>query len=130
MTSDIMKSRSPLISKSILFLLALITSYSLMQSLCMAYDARVPEGMPLLYTVVFSLILAWWVRNDANARGFRLPYEFGTFVFFVWPAAIPYYGYRSRGWKELGFGVGTCALYLVPYIAGGVVLFVKLMRRA
>jgi hypothetical protein len=126
-TADL--NRRPLFVSQTLFpLLAFTSLFAIAVSLCRAYDIPIPEAMNLLWTFGFSLLLTWWVRSDSRACQFHLPYEFGTFVFFAWPAVVPYYLYRSRGRKGLLFGVGICALYIVPYIDGVIVYTIKAMR--
>ena len=53
---------------------------------------------------------------DRRKRGLRVPHEFDTFVFFAWPAVVPYYLYRSRGRRGLLLGAGIWALYIAPYV--------------
>ncbi len=49
--------------------------------------------------VGFNYILAWWVYGDRHKRGFPVPFEFEMLVFFVWPVAVPYYLFSTRGWR-------------------------------
>ena len=60
----------------------------------------------LLRSFEFALILALWVRADKQVRGYNAPFEFEAFVFFGWPVVVPYYLYRTRGWRGLALGAG------------------------
>jgi hypothetical protein len=81
----------------------------------------VPEASNGLYFILFGLFLTWWVRIDRRARGFGAPYDFDYFVFFAWPLMVPYYLYRTRGWKGILFGVGMCGLCIAPYVVAATV---------
>src|SRR5262245_18784992 len=41
--------------------------------------------------LVFPLVMASWVIADARKRGRPLCYDFGSFVFFLWPILVPVY---------------------------------------
>jgi hypothetical protein len=69
-----------------------------------------------LWSIIFGLILAWWIYADRAARKFKLPYEFEYFVLFAWPIVVPYYLYRRIGWRGLFWGVGIWGLFIVPYV--------------
>src|ERR1700687_3110127 len=112
-TSDVSRQVSFNI-KSLIPLVALTTLYSITLAACTAYSIEMPGAIQLLWLFGFSLMVTLWVRAASRCRDFSLPYEFGTFVFFAWPVVVPYYTYRSRGWKGLLLGVGICMLKLVP----------------
>ena len=81
----------------------------------------VPEQSNGLYVLMFGLFLSWWVRIDRLARRFGVPYEFDVLVFFGWPFMVPYYLYRTRGWKGILFGVGIWGLCAVPGVVAATV---------
>lgn len=127
MITPYVNRRAPSILRPLIPLVALTTLYSITLSVCTAYGIKIPSSIQLLWLFGFSLMLTWWVRADSRSRDLRLPYEFGTFVFFAWPAVVPYYMCRSRGWKGLLFGVGICALYIVPYVDKAIVYLFKVI---
>jgi hypothetical protein len=45
---------------------------------------------------------------------FSVPFEFGAFVFFIWPLVVPHYLYRTRSGRGLLFVAGIYGLYLTP----------------
>jgi hypothetical protein len=120
--------RAPSILRSLIPLVALTTLYSITLSVCTAYGIKIPSSIQLLWLFGFSLMLTWWVRAGSRSRDLRLPYEFGTFVFFAWPIVVPYYSYRSRGCKGLLLGVGICKLDMVPYVASVNVYICKFIK--
>ncbi len=89
---------------------------------------RPMEKAETLWTLVFSLILAWWVYADRGARGFQLPFEFEFFVFIAWPVAVPYYLYRRRGGPGLFLGIGVWGLYMAPYVISAFVYIARTVR--
>lgn len=97
-------------------LIALTVIYTIGSSLFVTHGLNVPESMEVLSTFAFRLILAWWVREDRQARGYRVPYEFEAFVFFAWPFVLPYYLYRTRrGWGLVVFA-GFLAIVVAPSV--------------
>ena len=80
-----------------------------------------PEGAELLWTFEFRLLLAFWVRLDRGVRSFSLPFEFDALVFFVWPVAIPYYLYRTRGRRGFLYAAAIFGLYLAPDLIASIV---------
>jgi hypothetical protein len=81
----------------------------------------VPQNSTSLYFIIFGLFLTWWLHFDKSASGFRAPYEFDTFVLYMWPLLVPYYMYRTRGWKGILFGMGFWVLCLAPTIVAAAV---------
>lgn len=80
-----------------------------------------PYYSGLLYPIAFSLLLTGWVRVDRRTHSFSAPFEFDAFVYFAWPIFVPYYLFRTRGWKGLIFGVGICGLSVAPMIVAVIV---------
>lgn len=100
------KTRPKATSKFLLPLFSLTAIYSIGLSVTMSRRFVVPEASNSLYFLMFGLFLSWWVRIDRLARGFGVPFEFDVLVFFGWPFMVPYYLYRTRGWKGILFGIG------------------------
>lgn len=76
-----------------------------------------PANTARVWPFLFGVLLAWWVYSDRRVRGVGMPFEFEAFVVFLWPVAVPYYLYRTRGWWGLLLGGGFWILYLVPMLA-------------
>src|SRR4051794_6769649 len=58
---------------------------------------ELPVRAAIASQVAMSLILGWWVEADARKRGRRLCYDYGSFVYFLWPVVVPVYLFRTRG---------------------------------
>ncbi|MDB6072797.1 MAG: hypothetical protein JWO89_437 [Verrucomicrobiaceae bacterium] len=50
-----------------------------------------------LATLFFPSCMAMWVFADARRRQQPLPFDFGTFIYFLWPVVVPAYLFRTRG---------------------------------
>ena len=78
----------------------------------------VPTGPPTISAIVVyhlvPAIIALWVLADAAARGDRRSYDFGSFVFFLWPVIAPIYLFQTRGCRAFG----TIGLFFAVFIAG------------
>src|SRR5262249_25191735 len=82
----------------------------------MAAHGKEASGFPgMVWTVVYALSLASWVKSDRRKRNVSVPLDHEALVFFAWPVAMPYYLYRTRGGKGLLEGIGFHALYLSPF---------------
>jgi hypothetical protein len=105
-------------SKPLIFLLALTAIYTIGLSNLAVRAASMPPPPQSrgLWTIIFGLILTWWVYFDRGSRNFKLPFEFECFVFFAWPFVIPYYLYRRLGGRRVLFGLGILVLYFVPFV--------------
>lgn len=80
---------------------------------------QAPQQTQGLWTILFSLILTWWLYADRHAHRFRAPYEFETFAFFAWPVVVPYYLYRMRGRRGLLLALGVGALFHSTLLSRG-----------
>ena len=109
-------------SKPLIFLIVL-TAFNTIGLSILAVHAvtQSPVQSRGLWSIVFGLILTWWVYTDRGIRKFRLPFEFEYFVFFAWPIVVPYYLYRRLGRRGLLFGLGIWVLYVVPYLVAAFV---------
>lgn len=113
--------RAVSVSKSLIPLIALTAISAVGLSVLVLHGHDAPETTQLLWTFEFSLILTLWVRADRQVRGFSVPFEFDAFVFFAWPAVVPYYLYRSRGGRGLLLGVGIWGLNITPSVTAQLV---------
>ena len=87
--------------------LALLAAFSAVgQSLLAVHGLGPSRATELLWAFEFQLVLALWIRADRRARGFSVPFEFDTFVFFAWPLVLPHYLLRTRGGSVLFSAAG------------------------
>jgi len=111
-------------SKPLFFLFVLTAIYTIGLSILAVQAVLIqpPDQSRVLWTIVFGLILTWWVYADRGQRKFRLPFEFEYFVLFAWPIVVPYYLYRRLGGRGLLFALGIWGLYVVPFVVAAFVL--------
>ncbi len=91
-----------------------------------------PSGLPgilgLTAAYLFPAGIALWVRIDAARRRSRVPYDFDSFIFFLWPLAAPVYLFRTRGWRAFGPIVFFVASSIVVVLFEGLLLSLQLSR--
>jgi hypothetical protein len=73
-----------------------------------------------MLSFAYALVIALWVRTDRRKRGVSVPYEFDAFVFFFWYVAMPYYLYKTRGWRGLMIVLGIAILVVTPTVVSTV----------
>jgi hypothetical protein len=127
---DIQKESPFPLSKPLIFLFFLTAIYTSGLSSLAFRGVISPLGQSQgLWSIIFGLILTWWVYLDRGTRQFGFPFEFEFFVLFAWPVLIPYYLYRRLGRLGLLYGLGIWGLYVVPYlITAFVYAFVQVYR--
>jgi len=108
LVARILNGQAASLRQPFLPLVALAAIFAAGLSVFAARGVAASRSTELLWSFEFQLILALWVLADRRNRGFSVPYEFDTFVFFAWPAVVPYYLYRSRGRGGLFLGAGIC----------------------
>jgi hypothetical protein len=69
-----------------------------------------------LYSATFSLLVACAVDADRRGRTVGSSYEYGAFVFFLWPLMLPVYLFKTRHWSGLVGAVGVIALFYMPWL--------------
>jgi hypothetical protein len=128
LVATILNGQATSLRQSFLPLVALTAIFAAGLSIFAAQGVAAFRSTELLWSFGFQLLLTSWVLADRQNRGgFSIPYEFDTFVFFAWPAVVPYYLYRSRGRRGLLLGAGIWALYIAPYLTA---LIVRIARNA
>ncbi len=92
-----------------------------------AHGAAIPMRTEFLWDLAYRLFLVAWVRADMRSHHFSAPYEFDAFLFFAWPAALPYYLYKTRGGRGLFAALGFWVLLtLIPSIGDLVQIFAQM----
>jgi hypothetical protein len=80
-----------------------------------------------LWALTYRLFLVAWVRADMRTHNFSAPYEFDAFLFFAWPAALPYYLYKTRGGRGMFAALASWVLLpLIPSIGDIVQIFAQM----
>jgi hypothetical protein len=90
------------------------------------HDLIMPRELATFGTVFQQLLLAIWVYLDRQRRHLSLPFEFGAFVFFAWPIAVPYYLIKSRGTRGLLLTALFFVLLALPPVVATLFRFVPL----
>jgi predicted membrane channel-forming protein YqfA (hemolysin III family) len=84
-----------------------------------------PGGLPAVFALAAFYLLpaavSLWAVADAREREWTRTYDFGSFMFFLWPVLLPIYLFQTRGLR----GFGVFALFLCAQVAG--ILFAMLM---
>ena len=101
----------------------LILFTSIVSLFSLAYSVSRVEASPLalaLFRLAPPLGAALWV--EADARYFRrVPcYDFGAFVLFGWPVAVPWYCFWSRGRPGWRAALALIGLIHAPSLIGGI----------
>lgn len=60
--------------------------------------------------------IGFWVLDDARKRQFWPCFDFGTFLFFGWPAVVPWYLIRTRGSKGIPLALAVLGLIVLPSV--------------
>lgn len=85
-------------------------------------DGRTPAGsvglLPVVVSYLFCSTIALWVVMDAERRKRSLPYDFGSWVFFLWPVVVPVYLFKTRGWRGLLPIGGFILIYVTGSLLG------------
>ena len=115
------RKRLPLAWNPIAWLVAITVMMTIGNTWLTYADVDSPGYATHMWPFVFGLLLAWWAHADRRARGMGMPFEFEAFVVFLWPIALPYYMFRTRGWWGLPLGLGSWLLYTLPSIVPAVV---------
>ena len=81
------------------------------------YGSEPSDSSLMLYNMAFSLAVAIGVQSDRRTQSFGAPYEYGAFMFFLWPVLLPVYLFRTRRWRGLAAAFGVFLLAEVPVFA-------------
>jgi hypothetical protein len=121
LSTDADRRRLPLIWNPLVWAVAITILLAVEHAWFTYIGEELPANTARVWPFLFGLLLAWWVYSDRRARGVGMPFEFEAFVVFLWPVAVPYYLYRTRGRWGLVLGGGIWVLYLVPTVASAIV---------
>ena len=94
------------------------------------YAARGLEPSPafvLLYYAGFGGLISYWVHADSQRLGVREVMDQGWFLFALWPIALPYHLFKTRGAKGGLTLLGLVGLFAVTYLFS-LLLFLAVRR--
>jgi hypothetical protein len=94
-------------------------------SILLGDDQGMSKRADLASGVALPLILASWVLSDAQKRGKRLCYDYGSFVFFAWPVIVPVYLVQTRGVRAFVTLLCFMGIMLTPMLSASVVRLIR-----
>jgi hypothetical protein len=79
------------------------------------------------YTLAFYWALGWWFINDSRKHGapwFNKYMDMGMYLYIAWIFIVPYYLFRTRGWKAIYIIGLLFGIYFGAYIIGALLYLV------
>lgn len=99
-------------------LTVIVLMFSYVQVVFGLQEQDVSETTDLLWMFIFAALVAIWTIKEPKFKTFNPPFEFGAFVYFLWPVVLPYYLCKTRGSEGLVLFLGFVALYYTPFLSG------------
>jgi len=100
------------------FIIIILSVFSGVLSIVTAYavymGGTISDITVSIWSVVFSLLVAFWTSLDAKTKQLYKPFEYSFFVFIFWPLVLPYHLIKTRGHEGFLMYAGICGLYLLP----------------
>jgi len=93
------------------------------------FGADPHASLTLGFTVAPFFGAATWIEADARRRGVALVLDWPMLGAAVWPVAVPWYAWRTRGRSGWRLALGLLAVMLAPAIGslcGGLVRLFQL----
>lgn len=110
------------VSKSLILLCGFFLVAQLINGLLAARN-----GYPEISNVGFALasywILGWWFINDSRRHGIKWMdryLDMGMFLYIAWIFVIPYYLFKTRGWRAIYLIVFVLGIYFGAYLVGAI----------
>lgn len=72
------------------------------------------------FVFAFFWALSWWVINDSKIYGikwFDKDMDMGMYLYVGWALLLPYYLFKTHGWKA----VFTIGLFFIAYISAEII---------
>lgn len=102
--------------KTIVIIVSVLSLLLTMVSTYVIYMGEVISDLTVvIWSAVFSLLMALWTSLDARARKLYKPFEYSFFVCLFWPLVLPYHLVKTRGHEGFLMYAGIFALYLLPF---------------
>lgn len=91
-----------------------ITVLLVIQSAVLGYnDKIISDQTSFIWGISYILLIGWWIDNDRKINRHDYPFEFGYFIFVLWPIILPHYLTRTRGIKGV---FQTLGFYVLPFL--------------
>ena len=109
------------ISKPTLYLCASIFIMQAVHGFGTARNGGNPTILDAWYLIALFWAVGWWFIRDSQGDGIKWNDGFldiGLFLYIAWIFILPYYLFKSRGWKAVYTIVLLVAVYFGAYITG------------
>src|SRR3982751_314282 len=73
---------------------------------------ELPPTYTFLYPLGLLWIMGWWLQKDSRKHGVAWVFDMGLFLSLAWPFIMPYYLFKTRGWRALFAILAFGAIYL------------------
>lgn len=85
---------------------------------------REPSGsFRFLYYVGSGAVVAYWLHADKQRLRQQEFVDEGWFMLWVWPIALPYHLFKTRGSRGAVTPLGLIGLYAVTYVISMIVFY-------
>jgi hypothetical protein len=87
-----------------------------------------PTVQDVWHVLAFYWAVGWWFINDSRSKGIRWNDGFmdmGMFLYIAWILIIPYYLFKSRGWKAIYPLVLIPGVYFGAHIIGAMIYLIS-----
>jgi len=100
----------------VVVLLAISAAFCVVGGVAASRGKEVSQSTDVLWTLVFSILVTLWARNDDRYPVTRSRGDYSyLLMFFFWPVVLLNHALRSRGIEGAVLYVGFMAIYFVPY---------------
>ena len=107
-------------------IILLTATYAVLNSILFYYGNYSTNLTDVVWQYGFPVCLAWWVHMDRFYSKKDAPYEYLAFMYFAWVLLLPWYLFKSRGWKGILMYSGFLGLSYFPYFLSLAVFYLDL----
>jgi hypothetical protein len=86
-----------------------------------ALATELPFLFEILYPVVTTWLVWWWIKEDSAGTRESWPIDLGLFLFVAWPVIVPYYLIKTRGISGLVGVVAFIAILVAAWLSASAV---------
>ena len=109
------------ISKPTLYFCASIFLLQVIRGFAVTRSGGEPTVLDSWYPIALFWAVGWWFINDSRTSGINWNDQFldmGLFICVAWIFLLPYYLFKSRGWKAVYTILLIAGIYLGAFITG------------
>ena len=122
MNNEIHNHKHPPQASVTFTILVLACLFALVAAWLSAMNTSVSDSTYLLWSLIYSLLIAIWAQDDAKAKKLYKPFEYSFLVLLLWPLILPYHLTKTRGQEGLLMYAGFLAIYFLPWFISLVIL--------